>query len=128
MSSKAHLELKDFSPDNYHLLIEKPDKNFSPRRNYAVIAGVLAENDKMQRSVHPKVQKNAENVADILASFAKYKLDVGGEKKIEGWLGKSWMNKIYGEKLLAKIRVMDSIRKMNIAKGNTMLGGNFYLN
>ena len=128
MTDKAHLELKDFSPDNYHLLVEKPDRNFSPKRNYAVIAGVLAENDKMQRSVHPQVKKNADNVADILSSFAKYKLDLDGGKKIEQWLGKSWMSKIYGEKLIAKIRVMDSIRKMNLAKGNTLLGGNFYLN
>lgn len=128
MTDKAHLELKDFSSDNYHLLIEKPEKNFSPKRNYEVIKGVLAENDKMQRCINPKVARNAGNVADILASFAKYKLDIGGEKKIEGWLGKSWMNKIYGEKLLEKIRIMDSIKKLNKAKGNTLFGGNFYLN
>ncbi len=128
MSEKAHLELKDVHPVNYPALVEKPDKNFSPKRNYAIIAQVLAENDKMQNRVDPRVVKNAGNVADILASFAKYKLDIGGGKQLEGWLGKQWMTKIYGEKLIEKIRIMDSIKKLNKAKGNTMFGGNFYIN
>lgn len=122
----GHLELTDINSDNYRYYVEKPDKTFNRQRNYAVINQVLAENDKMQRSIDPKVQENAGNVADILASFAKYKLDIGGGKQIEEWLGKSWMTRIYGDKLIEKIRVMESIAKLNRAKGNTMFNGYFY--
>ena len=123
-----HLTLKDFSVDNLKSFVEKPDKNFSPARNYSIIKSVLAENDKMQRRVDPRVEKNAGNVSDILASFAKYKLDIGGGKQLEQWLGKGWMTKVYSDKLIEKIKMMESITRLNRAKGNTMFGGNFYLN
>lgn len=123
----GHLELKDIHSDNYRYYVEKPDKNFSPQRNYAVIQSVLAENDHMQRMIDPKVEKNAGNVADILASFAKYKLDIGGGKQIEQYLGPHWMTKIYGEKLIEKIRVREAIQRMNQTSGNTLYNGNFYL-
>lgn len=122
----GHLELKDISRDNLSAYVEVPDKNFSVKRNYAIINQVLAENDKMQRSIDPRVERNAGNVADILSSFAKYKLDIGGGKQIEEWLGKHWMARIYGEKLIEKIRIRESIQRMNLQRGNTIFNGNFY--
>ena len=123
-----HLTLKDFSDDNYKCYVEKPDKNFSPQRNYSVIKSVLAENDKMQRKLDPRVEKNAGNAADILASFAKYKLDIGGGKQLEEWLGPHWMTKIYSDKLIEKIKMHEAIARINKERGNTLLGGQFYLN
>lgn len=123
----GHLELKDIHPDNHHLYVDKPDMNFSRQRNYAIINQVLAENDKMQRSIDPRVEENAWHIADILSSFAKYKLDIGGGKQLEQWLGKANLTRIYGEKLCEKIRVMESVQKLNRQKGNTLMGGNFYL-
>jgi hypothetical protein len=123
-----HLELKDFSSDNYRYYVEKPDKDFSPKRNYSVINKIIKQAYKQRTEIDPVVKQNAGNVADILSSFAKYKLDLDGGKKIEEWLGKEWMTKIYGEKLIEKLKVRDSIRKLNQAKGNTMLNGDFYIN
>ncbi len=124
----GHLELKDINPENYRHYVKEPDKSFSRARNYAVINAVLAENDKMQRSIDPRVIENAGQTADILSSFAKYKLDLDGGKQIEQWLGKSWMTKIYGEKLIEKIRMRESIARLNRSNGNTLFNGNFYLN
>ena len=121
-----HLTLADISPDNLRYYVEKPDKNFSVKRNYAIINQVIEENDKMQRQLNRKVQENAGNAADILASFAKYKLDIGGGKKLEQWLGKEWMKRIYGERLMDKIRMLEIIKAQNRAKGNTKFE-NFYL-
>ena len=124
----GHLLLKDIHSSNYRYYVEKPDKNFSVKRNYAVINAVLAENDKMQRTLDPRVIENAGVAADILSSFAKYKLDSSdGAKSLEQWLGREWMKKIYGDKLIEKIRVMESIQKSNLARGNTMFDGKFYL-
>ncbi len=121
-----HLTIEDFSPDNLRSYVEKPDSSFSRQRNYHVINQVIAENDKMQRQLSDGVRKAAGDAADILTSFAKYKLDLGGEKKIEGWLGKERMARIYGPKLLEKIRMMEIIRTKNRANGNTKFE-NFYL-
>ena len=112
-----HLTLFDFSPDNQRLVVE--NKNYSPAKNYAVIDQVLAENDKMQTELDDKVKENAGNVADILTSFAKYKLDRGEEKKFEQWMGKSWMTRIYGDKLIEKIRMREAIQAENKRKGNS---------
>ena len=122
-----HLSLKDFSPDNYRLYVEKPDKNFSRERNYKVIEGVIAENDKMHKKLNDEVKKNAGNVADILTSFAKYKLDIGGDKQLEQWLGRENLNALYSEKLKEKMRMIEIIRAKNLKNGNTLYGGNFYL-
>ena len=122
-----HLSLKDFSPDNYRLYVEVPDANFSRERNYKVINQVLAENDKMQRELREEVEKNAGNIADILTSFAKYKLDIGGGKQLEQWLGRENLNALYSEKLKEKMRMFEIIKAKNLRNGNTLLGGNFYL-
>lgn len=121
-----HLSLEDFSPDNYRLRVEVPDNNFSPERNYKVIAGVIAENDKMQREVRDEVKKNAGNVADILTSFAKYKLVQGKGKQLEEWLGRENLKAIYGPKLMEKIRMIKIIKAKNLAQGNTKFE-NYYL-
>ena len=122
-----HLSLEDFSSDNYRLRVEVPDSNFSRERNYKVIAGVIAENDKMQRELRDEVKKNAGNVADILTSFAKYKLDLGGGKQLEQWLGRENLNALYSEKLKEKMRMFEIIKAKNLRNGNTLMGGNFYL-
>lgn len=113
-----HFQLKDFHKDNYRYFVEKPDRNFSAARNYAIINGTIEDYEKMRYGVDPKVVKAAGDRADILASFAKYKLDIGGGKQLEEWLGKEQMNRIYGAALLEKIKMFDSIRKLNKARGN----------
>lgn len=118
-----HLTLKDIDPSNYRYYIEEPDSNFSKERNYKVINQVLDENDRMQKRLHDQVVKNTGNITDILASFAKYKLDLGGEKKIDQYLGPGWQAKLYSEKIVEKIRwaeiMYKQIQKDNIQKGNT---------
>ncbi len=122
----GHVELKDISPDNYRLLSD-PDRDFNRQRNYAVLKKCIEDNRKQRGMVDPKVKASAGNVGDILASWAKYKLDKDGGKKLEQWLGKHWMTKIYGEKLIEKIKMGEALAKLNRSKGNTMFGGNFYL-
>lgn len=114
-----HFELKDFHEDNYRLYVEEPDADFSPEKNYAVINGTIDKYRKTRFGIDPKVQEAAGDRADIIASWAKYKLDKGGEQQFEGWLGKRELARIYGEKLTEKLKVMDTVRRLNLAKGNT---------
>lgn len=115
---QKHFAITDFHEDNWHLYEIEPDPDFSPEHNYAVIQKTIEDYEKMRYGIDEKVQRAAEDKADILASFAKYKLDQGGEKKIEQFLGKKRMAEIYGEKLLEKIRLLESTKRLNEAKGN----------
>lgn len=118
MKPENHFQLKDFHKDNYHLLVEKPDSTFSAKRNYAVIQGTIDKYRKMRFGINPKVTKAAEDRADILASYGIYRFNKG-TKSFDDYMGQGWEKKVYSEKLLRKIKVMDSIRKLNIARGNT---------
>ncbi|MHB9161556.1 MAG: hypothetical protein ACYC6W_11840 [Nitrosotalea sp.] len=118
--------LSNIHPDNYRLYVERPEKDFSPERNRNVINQVISENDSMQKELQSSVKENAGNVADILSSFAKYKLDKDGGKQLEQWMGKEGMKKIYGPKLLEKIRMMEVIKAKNRKDGNTKFE-NYYL-
>lgn len=122
-----HLELKDIDPSNYRLISK--DKNYSYQKNYAVVKRFLKEQDRLQDPsyIDRKVNDNAGDIADVLASFAKYKLDIGGGKHIEEWLGKERLGRIYGERLVEKLKVMDSVRRLNLSRGNNLYGGNFYI-
>ena len=115
-----HLSLEDFSSDNYRLYVEKPDKDFSAEKNYKVIAGVIEENDKMQAELKEEVKKNAGNIADILTSFAKYKLDLGGGKQLGEWLGRENLNKLYSDKLKEKLRIFEILQKQKKVDINTL--------
>ncbi len=70
-------------------------------------------------------RKDTEDRIDILSSYARHALG-GGEKKLEEFVGRDWMKKIYGEKILEKLRVADSIRRVNLVNGNTKFK-DFYL-
>lgn len=107
-----NINITDFNPDNWHLYVEKPDPDFSPEHNRAVIQETLDEAEKRRKGVSDKTKQASENIGDILASFAKYKFDLGGGKKIEDYLGKKRMAEIYGEKLLEKLRLIESANKL----------------
>lgn len=123
--SKKHFQLTDFSTDNYHLFVEKPDPNFSPERNYAVINRTIEKYRKLRFGINSKVAKAAEDRADILASYGIYRFNKG-TKSFTDYMGKGWEKRVYSEKLLEKIRIMDSIKRLNRARGNTKYE-DFYL-
>jgi hypothetical protein len=122
-----HLQLADFNPVNRQRYVEKPDRNFSAQRNYQIIQETINDNEKWQLAADRKLERKVGNTADMLASYGMYRLGRGGTKKVEDYLGKDLMAKIYGEKLMSKLRVMDSIRKLNLQQGNTLNGGYTYM-
>jgi hypothetical protein len=115
---QKHFALQDFHKDNWRLYEKNPDRNFSPERNYAIINETIKEYEKMRYGVDPNVTKAAGNVADIMACYGVYRLGGGGTKKLEQYLGKDWMKRIYGERLMDKIKAMKAYEKLQIAKGN----------
>src|SRR5437762_1477885 len=113
-----HLTINDVQPEDYKYIVEKPDKDFSPERNYAVIADVIRKNEKMHAQLGRIMNKDAQDRIDVLSSYARYRFNVG-TKAFDKYVGKDWMRKITGEKILEKVRIMDSIVRMNRENGNT---------
>jgi len=121
---QKHFQLTDFSSDNYHLLEENPDPNFSPERNYAVINGTIKKYRELRFGINPKVSKAAGDRADILASYGIYRFNKG-TKSFDDYMGKGWEKKVYSEKLLESLKIVDTIRRLNLAKGNTKFGDHY---
>lgn len=122
-----HLQLEDFHPNNRRILLERQDPNFSAQRNYAIIQETIDDYEKMQVRADAKLAEKAGIAADMLAGYAQHRLVGSGTKSMEDYLGKDLIKRVYGEKLMSKIKVMDSIRRLNQSKGNNLYGGNFYL-
>lgn len=117
--------MNDVNPLDWHLYI-KDDPSFNAKRNQAVLDEVLRKADILHYAFSAKAHKDAGNRADMLSSYGVYRLSSGGTKKFDDYMGKGRMKQIYGEKILEKIRVMESIEKLNQKKGNTKFT-DFYL-
>lgn len=120
-----HLTINDIDPSDYRFIIDKPDKAFSPEKNYQVIKEVIEDGTKVAIDMWKARQKEIGDRVDILSTYGKYALN-GGEKKFEDYMGREWMKQIYGEKILEKLRIADSIKRLNRAAGNDKYE-NFYL-
>lgn len=119
-------KLEEFNKDNWHLYEKNPESNFSPERNRAIINQTIVEYEKDKFGIAPAVQKAAGDRADILASWAKYKLDIGGGKQLEEWLGRENLARLYGEELCQRIKAMETIKRLNIKNGNSKFS-DYYL-
>lgn len=120
-----HLTTNQVDPMDFRFIDRKPDVGFNPEKNYAVIREVVADGLKFHELMKHSYQKETEDRIDILSTYARHALG-GGEKKLEDFVGKEWMKKIYGEKILEKLRVAESVKRMNRANGNTKFE-NYYL-
>ena len=114
-----HFGLDDMSTDNYRYYQRDPSKTFHPEKNYQLMQETIKEYEEMRYGTSPELVEKSGEVADILAGFAKFKLDRGQSGDVEKYLGKENLYRIYGDKLASKMKVMDSIKKLNQKKGNT---------
>ena len=91
------------------------DRNFNPGRNKAIIAETIRETEKFFNDIGQLADKEQENRIDILTSYGVYRFNKG-TKNVKSYLGRELYNKVIGEKILSKVKVMDSINRLN---GNT---------
>ncbi len=112
------METKDLNPKDYKYVLSKPDPNFSPKRNQMVIDEVIRSGEMYDKALRVAQRKDTEDRIDILSSYARHSLG-SGTKKLEDFVGREWMKKIYGEKIIQKLRIAESVKRLNIQKGNT---------
>lgn len=100
-------------PKDYRFINPNPDPDFSPERNKATIAETIRETDKFLQDMDKIKDEKGRKLLDILSHYAVATLGRGESKSIKQYLGKQQYNAIIGEKILSKIRVMDSTNKLN---------------
>ncbi len=103
-------------PKDYRYINPNPDPDFSPERNQALIEQTIRETDKFLNEYKIALGESWEERKDILAHYAKYTIGQGKHKNIKDYLGKKVYEALIGEKILSKVRVAESLNRLN---GNT---------
>lgn len=104
-------------PADYHLIKEKPDPDFSPERNKAIIEDSIRKTDKFFATEGRVMQELTKERLDILSSYAVYRFN-RGTKTFLDYYGKEAYHKLVGEKIMSKVRVAETVNRLN---GNTRL-------
>ena len=107
------LKLDDVDEKDYKYIVKNPDSSFSPERNRAIIAETIKETNNYFKKMHETLDVGIAERVNTLSYFAKYKLGNGGPKNLEQFLGRENYTKLIGENILSKVRVMDSVNKLN---------------
>lgn len=92
--------------------VSVPDKDFNPARNKAVIEETIREAEKYHKTVHQLLDDSMGERIEAVSSYGAYRFN-GGEKSHKDYFGRRLMTRFMGEKLLSKLRVMDTVNKLN---------------
>ena len=95
------------------------DPDFSVERNKRVVAETIKKNEKEHLLRRKKFLDEAGDKADVITTWVKSLK--GGEKPIDAYIGKQWMIKLAGEKILYKIKKLRELRN----KYPQLRGANF---
>lgn len=117
----------DLGESDFKYMLAVPEEGFSPERNQRAVNKAIDSGMKIEIELRKANRKEIEYRSDILSSYAMHQAQTGSSKRFETYMGKQHMTRIYGEQLLQKIKIMESVQRLNRANGNNMLGGNFYL-
>ncbi len=91
--------------------IEKPDPNFSPQRNMAIVYETLEEGEKFFASLNDERKQDRDDRVDVLASYWKYRTEKG-TKDFESYAGRALYKRLLGERILSKYRTLSTIDKL----------------
>ncbi len=89
-----------------------PDPNFNPARNKAVVAETIKEAETYHKNVHSVIDDNLGERIEAVAAYGCYRLN-RGFKNPKDYFGKKLYEKFIGEKLLQKLRIMDTVNRLN---------------
>jgi hypothetical protein len=109
------MDTKLIQPDDYKYFVEKPDSSFSPKRNQAIINETIRETEKYFREIGQVIDDNLGNRLEVVGSYGRYRFNKG-TKTFKAYVGDRFYTELIGEKILQKVRVADTVNKLN---GNT---------
>jgi hypothetical protein len=99
-------------PEDFKYYVDKPDPTFSPRRNKAIIDETVKSAEKFFTELGNVMTDELGNRIDILSSYGRYRFN-SGTKDIKSYLGSNLTKQLIGEKIMSKVRVADTVNKLN---------------
>jgi hypothetical protein len=99
-------------PEDYKYYVDKPDPTFSPRRNQAIIDETIKSSEKFFKELNGIMTDEMGNRIDILSTYARYRFN-SGTKDVKSYLGDRLAKQLIGEKILSKVRVADTVNRLN---------------
>jgi len=102
-------------PVDYHLINQHPDPDFSPERNKAIVNETIKETEAFFNKEGKVLDDSTKERYDILSSYGVYRFN-RGTKDFISYFGRDNYNKLIGEKILSKVRIAETVNKLN---GNT---------
>src|SRR3990167_3131822 len=99
-------------PVDYRFINNKPDPDFSPERNKAIVDETIKETDKFFAQEGKIMDKALGERIDIISSYALYRFNKG-TKSFLNYFGKENYHKLIGEKILSKVRIAETVNKLN---------------
>ena len=103
---------KIVQPEDYKYFVENPDSSFSPARNKAILKEVTEETEKFFEEMGKGIDEEMGERIHILSSYGVYRFNKG-TKSFDQYAGKKIVDKLIGEKILSRVRVMDSVNRIN---------------
>jgi acetylornithine/succinyldiaminopimelate/putrescine aminotransferase len=100
-------------PRDYRFINPNPDPDFSPERNKAIVAETIKETDKFLADIGKIKDEKGRNILDILSHYAVNTIGKGKSQSIKQYLGRKQYEALIGEKILSKVRTMDTINRLN---------------
>lgn len=112
---RSNMDTSILSPEDYKYVIDKPDRNFSPKRNKAIIDQTIRQAEKFFKKTATVINESTMNKIDVVSTYGTYRFN-RGTKSFRDYVGKKLYSELVGEKILQRVRVMDSVNKLS---GNT---------
>lgn len=110
------MKTSDLDKRDYRYIVDKPDANFSPERNKAIIAQTIRETDEYFRKLNTVDDKDFQERVDILSSYSSHLYNKSGTKSLKNYLGRELYARIAGEKILARVKALESGDRLQKAR------------
>jgi hypothetical protein len=116
------LSIKDIDPKDYKYIQKTPDRSFNPARNKAIIDQTIKDTETYFKDINGLFNDSIHDRIEAVSAYGAYRFN-RGDKSIKDYLGKKLYENLIGEKILSKLRVMESVNKLNNNKKykNTIL-------
>lgn len=99
-------------PKDFRYIKDQPDPGFSVERNQAVIEDSIRKTNKFFAQDGEAIKRSMGERVDILSSYAIYRFNKG-TKDFIGYYGRDNYHKLVGEKIMSKVRIADTVNKLN---------------
>jgi acetylornithine/succinyldiaminopimelate/putrescine aminotransferase len=100
-------------PKDYRYINPNPDPDFSPERNQAIINETIKETELFHNQWRQAMDEKGRELKDILSSYAVNTIGKGMSKSLKKFVGKKAYEALIGEKVLSKIRIAETINRLN---------------